>query len=378
MALILVSVSFFVFAALSAVSAQVDNNEPPATTIEEITTADLGVENSGLLPTNLFYFFKEWGRGIKMFFTFNNVAKIRYELKIANEKAAELKKVDEVKPNDAEALEKALNNYNENVLRLKTRLQSLQENSDNSNVDKLLDELAERTLKHQQLFEELKERHEDLREKLDDVEKGIGEVLKHAIENLDKLEKTEERLEKAIDAQKENQIKELNAIHFLNMIKENVNSPEIIEKLSQLKEKQMDKLEAKLKSGVINSSQIGGLIEKLNGSGVEASEILKKLEEGLDNVNGKLDVKNQLDKLKQKILDESEVEPQACMELYDPVCGADAKTYSNSCFAGIAHVEVKYKGECGKQGSGNSDSLKFEVNSQINISPDSIKVETED
>ena len=359
-ALILVSVSFFVFAALSAVSAQVDNNEPPATTIEEITTADLGVENSGLLPTNLFYFFKEWGRGIKMFFTFNNVAKIRYELKIANEKAAELKKVDEVKPNDAEALEKALNNYNENVLRLKTRLQSLQENSDNSNVDKLLDELAERTLKHQQLFEELKERHEDLREKLDDVEKGIGEVLKHAIENLDKLEKTEERLEKAIDAQKENQIKELNAIHFLNMIKENVNSPEIIEKLSQLKEKQMDKLEAKLKSGVINSSQIGGLIEKLNGSGVEASEILKKLEEGLDNVNGKL------------------AEPQVCMELYDPVCGDDSKTYSNSCFAGIAHVEVKYKGECGKQGSGNSDPLKFEVNSQINISPDSIKVETED
>src|SRR3989338_8115513 len=82
-------------------------------TVEEITTADLGVENPGLLPTNPFYFFKEWGRGIKMFFTFNKVSKAGYELEITNQKAAELKKVQEVEPNDIEALNKALDNYNE-------------------------------------------------------------------------------------------------------------------------------------------------------------------------------------------------------------------------------------------------------------------------
>ncbi|MDX1596174.1 MAG: plastocyanin/azurin family copper-binding protein [Nitrosopumilaceae archaeon] len=39
-------------------------------------------------------------------------------------------------------------------------------------------------------------------------------------------------------------------------------------------------------------------------------------------------------------------EPTMCIELYDPVCGVDGKTYGNECKLGVAGVELDYVGEC--------------------------------
>ena len=38
--------------------------------------------------------------------------------------------------------------------------------------------------------------------------------------------------------------------------------------------------------------------------------------------------------------------PEACLLLWDPVCGCDNKTYSNGCVAASAGMQVSYKGEC--------------------------------
>ncbi|MGB2762738.1 MAG: DUF5667 domain-containing protein [Minisyncoccales bacterium] len=38
--------------------------------------------------------------------------------------------------------------------------------------------------------------------------------------------------------------------------------------------------------------------------------------------------------------------PETCITLWDPVCGKNGKTYSNTCFAKLAKVEIDYKGVC--------------------------------
>ncbi|MBI2640594.1 MAG: hypothetical protein HYW91_01750 [Candidatus Sungbacteria bacterium] len=108
----------------------------------------LGVADPALLPDSPFYFLKNMGRGLRLFFTFDPAKKAELELKFADEKLAEMAKTAETKTEDV--LKQALQNYLDAQIRLKARFESLK--GKNKNVDKLLEKLAERVKIHEELF----------------------------------------------------------------------------------------------------------------------------------------------------------------------------------------------------------------------------------
>lgn len=231
------------------------------TSAQEIASApedsiDLGIENPGMLPTSPFYFLKEWKRKINKFFTFNPVKKAELELDEINQRAAEMKKIEEIAPQNIGAISKAASNYQKNVEQFKNRLEALKETSQNPNIDKLLDKLVDRSLKHQELFENLKEKFEarqeiseqirtELKEKLEANRERIDEAVSKIPEKFENINRFRQRLENAVENRAEGALKELRSVEMLDRIKEKL-PEEQRAKIQEVKEKMIEKFETQI------------------------------------------------------------------------------------------------------------------------------------
>lgn len=112
---------------------------------------DFGIDNIGLLPTNPFYFIKELGRGVKRALALGSVQKAELELKILNEKGAELKKIEQLTPKNTAAILTALENYLSGVRMADQQLAEISA----GDINKVAGQLIFVSLLHQMMLDDL-------------------------------------------------------------------------------------------------------------------------------------------------------------------------------------------------------------------------------
>mgnify|MGYP001608998744 FL=1 len=278
---------------------------------------DLGTESSGLLPSNPFYFLKEFGRGVHKFFIGNPIRKAELELNILNEKAAELKKLQEITPDNMGALSRALANYQAAAEQYKIRLESLAGQGTNPNLDRLLTQLIERGLKHQQLFDELRAQfslEQTFLENLGNVERALIEMLAVVAQRLDTPEKFRSRLESAV-AEQGDVFQELRAAEFVDRLEEKL-SGAAREEVAALKEDLLIAFSGRLEGLQLSNTADIEALQQVPG---DRLRILKLLDEVRELVLDP-ELKSELNIARQSLLEKVEEnngigEPEAAQSI---------------------------------------------------------------
>ena len=361
---------------------------------EEVEPEDLEVKEPKLLPDSPFYFLKEWGRGIMSFFAFGRIKKSELEQKFANEKLMELKALVE-KNGDPKILEKATEKYERALERIRTRVQNIKQKAEeNEEVEEFLDKFTRHQLLHQRVlkklesqvplevfekieaarkkhlesFGEVMTRLEDRAEKIkENLEENMDEIKGSKYKNFKNLEilieleeKVPEQAKEAIQGAQENALKRLKDDLEKMSPEDQEKFEEYIDKISGDKGKQLEILEnlkfetPKLKGKIIEIRE--RILEKVQERNRERTCPLIEKPAPDFCANGRIVVKRdekgcaiEFNCVVPAELETSTIRPEestACIALWDPVCGNDGKTYSNTCYIKVANVEIAYKGEC--------------------------------
>lgn len=290
---------------------------------------DLGVESVGLLPPNPFYFIKEWGRGFRSLFA-KNIKRAELELIVLNEKAAELQKLEEITSGNIESLITAAATYRESADSLKERLSQIKETSVNPNVDRLLSSLADRTLRHLYLFEQLQSKfatEADLQAALENLHNALAAVLAGVPARLDPPGKFQSRYSSLLSASQD-QLREWRLAWFLSRLEEKLEGAARDEVIS-FKEDLLASFAGRLEGLSLSGVEVGYILENFPGNPLRKLVVLDELRESIQNS----DLKNQLNLLYQNLLNQLEEASgvgeaeanQALLSAEDLLADAEAK-----------------------------------------------------
>ncbi len=379
---------------------------------EDVQPEDLAVSEPVILPDSPLYFLKNLARGIQEVFAFSPVKKAELKLKFANEKLMELKKTAK-KTADPETTKKAVESYRQEIEKVKNQAEKIKEKAkENPKVESFLDKFIHQQTLHQKLLQRLETQvPPEAFEKISEARERHLEKFKDVMLKLEDREgKITEKLDKILEEQKGSQFKEFKNLEILKDLEEKL-PEEAKEALKKAKENTLIRLQKDLEKVSSESQEkFKEYLDKISGEKEKHLEIMedlkakikeapetrkaveleKKLEQGKIKIFEKIEKKSE--KLncpvwtppapnfckEGKIIIKKELKtgcplppkcveipvlrelpekpnltqpknPEFCIDLWNPICGRDAKTYPNECLAKIAGVEIEHSGECKKE-----------------------------
>jgi plastocyanin len=274
---------------------------------QDLTIADLGIESTGILPSNPFYFFKSFRRSIRDTFSWTDLSKAHSQLDFLNEQAAEIKQLNDINPNELSGFERAVRNYKETAEILKTRLPALKNRGDA--VAKFLDLLIDRALKHKEILDELLGKFKNREDAVEfynlvlSAEDRLAEVLAFVPGNIEDAKKFRERFSAGVSGQR-GELREFLAAELVSEMEASAAS-DVKDILLKLKDDLLIKWLGRLKGMKAGNAKSEGESETIKALGAlpgDARKRLRILDEAREKVLDS-DTKNKINQLRQKMLD---------------------------------------------------------------------------
>jgi hypothetical protein len=254
---------------------------------------DLGVENPGLLPSNPFYFVKEWSRGVRMSLTFDLENKVELEILTLNHRAAEISKLVRIIPGNTIAINEATKKYNSNLNNLISQFKDLSGKKIKSSE---LNKVVINSIKHTQLFNNLQIQLSDKR--LKSVDSAINDTAKLLSIAIDSYKNPEE-LRKQVIKLKENQKNNnqiIQLIEALDKAEDSMVSNQKIQ-INRAKEDLLVDLISQIKFNKIDSESL----KEIPGNFVTRLKVFDEIRYKIDDA----DLKSQISKVRQSIIEQA-------------------------------------------------------------------------
>lgn len=202
---------------------------PDAVADANVTEADLGVEVGAVLPDSPWYSIKRFGRRVREAVTFNPVKKAELELQHASQELADATALVNQGEHDAdsvEAVEEALAHYEEKLEKITENIDELQARkaSGDGAVDSAIENILDKEIKHQKLFEHIANKvaalppdlSPELLARIEDAKAAsaahVGQVIGEVEDNPEKLS---EVMDRVLGAQSGSEFKDIRNLEVL-------------------------------------------------------------------------------------------------------------------------------------------------------------------